>query len=296
MVYSMNEREPTITEIKTKIANLTIKIAEYKELQTQKYTIIPEPLPSTMFRTSQNHGIATATATTGLVSCNSYCHGKNGTSANSELPAAWKGAQCVSAGITNNIACNVTQPDPNEPSTIPTLSCLCKQNDNFLYNSNQTFVSDTDTDYMSPFLFNNLQPDINKLNTMRDFIKSEIENINNLIKQLSPKATENKTKIDENADRLVSTFEAMNDSFTELEAELAKPSELTGKYEMSKLKTSSNYGHFILIFIFTVVIVGCLIYIYSKPEEGNLDMFILILAILILVYYIYEYYVAKIRK
>ena len=135
-----------------------------------------------------------------------------------------------------------------------------------------------------------------KLTTKKNLIINNIENINNLIKKISPKINENKTKIDANANNLLTKFKSMKNTFNALETELAKPIDLTANYEMSKIKTSSTYGNYMLFFIFTVFIVGCLIYIYKKPEAGNLDMFILVLAIFILVYYIYEYYIEKIRK
>ena len=138
--------------------------------------------------------------------------------------------------------------------------------------------------------------DIEILNTKRSFIISELNNINSLINRISPRIDENRTKINSNVSKLINTFNVMNVEFDKLEAELEKPIELIGHYEMSKMKTSANYGNYIMFLLFAIFIIGCLIYIYKNPEGGNLDMFILGLALIILAYYLYEYYVTKIKK
>ena len=290
MDYAINDREPTITAIKQKITDLKEKIIEYQTLHENIYTSPTSETNNNIARTEKNDG---------AVSCNSYCHGVSGHSTNNELPIEWKGAQCISAGHSNNISCSIAEPDTSDPragvnTAVGYLSCLCKRNDNFLYNINPQLV--TDDDVLSPSLYSPANSDIEILNTKRSFIINELNNINSLINRISPRIDENRTKINSNVSKLINTFNVMNVEFDKLEAELEKPIELNGHYEMSKMKTSSNYGNYIMFLLFAIFIIGCLIYIYKNPEGGNLDMFILGLALIILAYYLYEYYVTKIKK
>ena len=296
MDYAINDREPTITSIKEKITTVKEKIIEYQTLYKKIYNNSPTSESNdSLFITEHNDG---------SVSCNSYCHGVGGHSTNNELPSEWKGAQCIAAGHSNGISCHTAGPDQDDPRAYHTTSenttsqgylyCLCKRNDRFPYNINAELLSDTDV--LAPSLYSPANSDIEILNTKRSFIISEINNINSLINRISPRLDENRTKINSNVSKLINTFNVMNVEFDKLETELEKPVELNGHYEISKMKTSANYGNYIMFLLFAIFIIGCLIYIYKNPEGGNLDMFILGLALIILAYYLYEYYVTKIKK
>ena len=63
-------------------------------------------------------------ADNGAASCTRYCGGVNGAPWNNELPVAWGGATCVSAGKSNNLACSYVGADPATPGQ---LECLCQQ-------------------------------------------------------------------------------------------------------------------------------------------------------------------------
>jgi len=60
----------------------------------------------------------------GTASCTRYCGGVNGAPWNNELPAAWGGATCVSAGKNGNLACSYVGTDPVTPGQ---LQCLCQK-------------------------------------------------------------------------------------------------------------------------------------------------------------------------
>jgi hypothetical protein len=63
-------------------------------------------------------------ANNGTVSCSRYCGGMSGVPWNNELPVAWGGSTCVSAGKTNNLACSYVGADPATPSQ---LECSCQK-------------------------------------------------------------------------------------------------------------------------------------------------------------------------
>ena len=60
----------------------------------------------------------------GTVSCTKYCGGMSGAPWHNELPVAWGGASCVSAGKTNNLACSYVGTDPATPGQ---LQCSCQK-------------------------------------------------------------------------------------------------------------------------------------------------------------------------
>jgi hypothetical protein len=60
----------------------------------------------------------------GTASCTRYCGGVSGAPWNNELPVAWGGATCVSAGKNNNLACSYVGADPATPGQ---LECLCQK-------------------------------------------------------------------------------------------------------------------------------------------------------------------------
>ena len=63
-------------------------------------------------------------ADNGTASCTRYCGGVGGNPWNSELPVAWGGASCLSAGKNNNLACSYVGVDP---ATAGQLQCTCQK-------------------------------------------------------------------------------------------------------------------------------------------------------------------------
>ena len=75
----------------------------------------PAPAPPAQQRVFADNGTA---------SCTRYCGGVSGAPWNNELPVAWGGATCVSAGKNNNLACSYVGADPATPGQ---LECLCQK-------------------------------------------------------------------------------------------------------------------------------------------------------------------------
>ena len=71
---------------------------------------------------------------------------------------------------------------------------------------------------------------------------------------------------------------------------------LDENFELTKITTTSNFSYYMLYLIFTIFIVGCLIYVFKNPEDSNLDMFILSLSGMIFAYYVYDYYKKRKRN
>ena len=130
-----------------------------------------------------------------------------------------------------------------------------------------------------------------------DTLYSQMSNLANTIKnsliQVTNEGTRNETSIHSNVTNLMSKIEEMNVAFNNLKIETEKPSELDGNYEVTKIKTTSNFMKHLLYIFFALLLAGCLIFINISPTEGRLDMFILGLGVIILTYYIYDYYERK---
>ena len=75
----------------------------------------PTPAPPAQQRVFADNGTA---------SCTRYCGGLSGAPWNNELPVAWGGATCVSAGKNNNLVCSYVGADPATPGQ---LECLCQK-------------------------------------------------------------------------------------------------------------------------------------------------------------------------
>ena len=128
MDYASNDREPSLTTIKTLIAELQEKIASYKAVYNSRYSI---EVQNAVIANNANN--VTVMGNNGTVSCNRYCHGSGGSAWNNELPTDWLGAQCLSAGANQDIGCDIAMVDPN--SYNQNLPCLCQRNDGFPYSS-----------------------------------------------------------------------------------------------------------------------------------------------------------------
>ena len=123
----------------------------------------------------------------------------------------------------------------------------------------------------------------------------KINDINTMLKNIDPKKKDNITFKDQNKEALLAELNQLKRTFYKLKRELKKPVLLEGNYEVSKLKTDGIYSNFILFILIAIFVIGSLVFIVINPEVGNLDMFMLGLAILIIIYYMYEYYTMKKR-
>ena len=133
----------------------------------------------------------------------------------------------------------------------------------------------------------NIKADIDKIYLE---ISTLSNTINSSLVKLEKKGTVYETSIQTNVNTLLKKIEDMNKAFINLKTETEKPNELDGSYEVSQMKTSSNFMKHLLYILFALLIGGCLIFINIFPTEGKLDMFILGLGVIVLVYYIYDYY------
>jgi hypothetical protein len=366
--YAINDREPTITLIKTQILALQEKIIAYKKTVNNRYDLAggPDALdPVNNVRIYENDG---------TVSCNTYCHGKNGQSWNNELPASWLGAQCLSAGANNDFGCtdlmgvNLQESDRSDSSQY---ECVCQRNDTFPYSS-----AESGDNIVPPNLYNfdtgesnvhqmtcgndltltkipiqcfkdlwanagcTVPPVINKtgsftlpgtsyifdvaigmldmtksglnlgtlqqailhvdpstavcmakpsLSAMRDEIMTELDDLNNLITSIKKPEDDIYAAMDKNTATLLKQYTQLQTTFLALQADLQEPIKLDGSYEATSIQVTEKFSKYILVFLFTVFFIGALCFIFIKPDAGNLDMFMLGLAIIIIVYYLYEY-------
>jgi hypothetical protein len=277
MDFYSTDREPTITDIKTLIADLNEKITNYKTAYN------PKKMESNAVMVKGNNG---------TVSCNKYCHGIGGKSWNNELPIAWKGAQCVGAGKNRNIPCSKAIKERSG-----NLECLCKRNDSFPYETRDrawrfpdVTVPDTEDTYIS-----DTHIDYSKLTNMGDSIHSQINEIDTLIKTVLPKMYDNEGHKDKIILPLLKQIEELKVTYKKLEKEAKKPNYFENKVEAEKIKATSSFNNYVLYLIYFILFFIALFFILKNPEAGNLDMFILMLGISIFIYYAYEYYVMKQR-
>ena len=134
------------------------------------------------------------------------------------------------------------------------------------------------------------------IDKMRDAIVADLTEINAIINHILPLTGAYKSQTDASVTTFLNQFEEMNAEFQVLNDALKIPSELDGKYQASHIETASNFSHYILFIILAIFFLGSLIYILKNPDVGNLDLFILALAIVILSYYLYRYIVQKMRQ
>jgi hypothetical protein len=444
MDFAINDRQPTITLIKSRLADLQKKITAYKTAVNKRYNL-DYNIAQFANDASNNKWVR---GNNGSVTCNKYCHGKNGASWNNELPSNWKGAQCLSAGANYQFGCddiNVYDIKPSnyvERPVLPSifsgmlsgtrletfgtiregitsvaegvavppagtddtpaaaaatglpgapvmpggtaatagqLTCLCQRNDTFpfssaasgddqvppnLYNFNTggntvhqmtcgddqtvkkvnkqclkdlwantgctlpldisnnglytlpgtSYVFDVSNDMVdmtkADINLGNLTTIISEateaspshcgqvpyLSEMRDDIIAELDEINSLIISTNSTMADNIIYKDRNSPVLLAQIMELKSTFDELKEDLQAPVLLDGNYEMTTIRVASKYGNYVLYLLLTLFMVGSLLYIFKNPEVGNLDMFILVLAVIIFVYYIYEYIQNRKRK
>lgn len=128
---------------------------------------------------------------------------------------------------------------------------------------------------------------------MDSFILNETNNIKILIKNLLPKMEDNHYYQNDNFTKFMQIINEINGVFRELDMKLKIPDLFDANFETAKIESTTNFNKYILYFIFAIFIIGCLIYITKNPEAGNIDMFILVLAVLIIIYYLYDYIMKK---
>ena len=117
-----------------------------------------------------------------------------------------------------------------------------------------------------------------------------------MIKSTNPTVADNIKYKERNSPILLDQFMQLKSTFDELQEHLKEPILMDGNYEMTSIRVVSKYGNYVLYLLLTLFMIGSLFYIFKNPEVGNLDMFILALAVIIFVYYIYEYIQERKRK
>ena len=131
---------------------------------------------------------------------------------------------------------------------------------------------------------------------LKEKINELAREANELIKIIIPKGDGYKAAMDMNVTRLLTKNTELQQQHAKLLEKLKEPMKLDENFELSKLTTTSNFSYYMLYLIFTIFIVGCLIFVFKNPEESNLDMFILALAGMIFAYYVYDYYKKRKRN
>lgn len=272
----ITDREPTITDIKKRIDQLNKDIIKYDTAYKNQIR-------------KNDPNFVTVYHNNGTVSCNKYCHGAGGRSWWGELPIEWKGAQCVVAGKNRNIPCSKAKKDPAEPTG--NLQCVCQRNDDFPYETHPT-------PWTKPDVTPPTAPELNttsELSKMRTSIDQQIRDIKILIQNVSPKVVENNTLKDTNTTTLLAKLAQAQTTYADLVEEIKIPDYFNASNEAANIKTNSNYNHYVLYLIFTILFIIGLLFVLKNPEAGNLDTMMLVLGLGILLYHGYEYYMMKQR-
>jgi hypothetical protein len=265
------DQEPTITDIKKRIATLNNDIIKYKTAFSAQRLGSPNP------------NIARTYGNNGAVSCNKYCHGTDGKSWNNELPVAWKGAQCVVAGKNRNIPCAQARSDPNDPGS---LQCVCQRNDQFPYEKRDNHMALPEVT-PPPLPASGTSRTVNQ---MRASIHSQIKNIKILIDNVLPKMHDNVFYQNSSVLPLLRKIKELQTTYAALVKEANIPDYYRASNETAHIKAKSGFDHYILYLLFTIFFLISLFFIFKNPEAGNLDMFMLALSGGIIVYYAYQYY------
>ncbi len=274
----MTDREPTITDIKERIADLNDQITNY-EAAFKALKLVKE-----------ESNLVTVIGNNGSVSCNKYCHGTSGQSWNNELPSAWQGAQCVAAGKNRNIPCTQAIRDPSDPMGY--LQCVCKRNDSFPYETRpnaENFPDVTDSTIVST------QHDYDDIKHMGDSISDQITAIRELIKSVNPKMEDKYSKINEAIFPLLNKIQKLQDTYEELVEKAEIPNYYDDDIEVANTQARSNFNKYGWCLLFFILFFIAFIFVLKKPEVGNLDRFMLALGVGILLYYAYNYYDMKQR-
>jgi len=141
---------------------------------------------------------------------------------------------------------------------------------------------------------------INNTDTNRDkesgAILERIDEITELIESTFPLQNDNITYTNKNIKPLLTQFNDLQKTYAQMIEDYKKPIQLQGNYEVSTIQVQSNFSQYTLYILFTLFIIGSLFHIFKNPEVGNLDMFILALALMILAYYVYEYIQMRKRR
>lgn len=150
-----------------------------------------------------------------------------------------------------------------------------------------------------------IRPLPSELTQMRTNISNEVNDIYNLVKKIMTNKTNFQSAMVFNVNKLTQTMNQLKQTEELYEAKKQKLEEetpnydskiLEGNYQSTLLTSNSSFYRYIVYLFFSIFVVGSVIFIYIKPEESNLDMFMLAFAISILLYYIYDYYKGKISN
>ena len=129
------------------------------------------------------------------------------------------------------------------------------------------------------------------LNSINTQITTNATSLNALVKEIIPIGNSNRAKIDAGVEKLLAKIDDMQNIYKDFNQLIEdEPAKLDANYEMSKIKTKSNFFKYILYLVFTVFVVGSLCLLHFFPSSAYLDMFIMALAGIIIVYYGYDYF------
>ena len=115
-------------------------------------------------------------------------------------------------------------------------------------------------------------------------------------KNIQPIQNDNVSYKNLSSAKLLTELNKLHSTFDNLKENLKKPILLEGNYEVSQLTSGANFSNYMLYFLCAIFVVVSLTFIYKNPEIGNLDIFMVVLAVGVLIYYIYDYYMMKQRK
>jgi hypothetical protein len=178
-----------------------------------------------------------------------------------------------------------------------TVLYVSDENNNILFRTGDPGWGVSNTPVPDYTLITDILDNESERDAQNNKILAEIDVIQKMLNgTLIPEGETNTMYKDNATGKLVAQLNELQTTYAELVSELKKPVELEGNYEMSGIKTNAIFSNYMLIVLFTLLLLGALIYIFQNPEVGNLDIFILGLGIVILIYYIYEYIVMKKRQ
>jgi hypothetical protein len=129
------------------------------------------------------------------------------------------------------------------------------------------------------------------LNSLYTQINTNAMSLTSLIEQVMPIGNGNRAKVDASVANLLEKIDEMQKTYHDFNTLLIdEPSKLDGNYELSNIKTNSNFFKYILYLFFAIFVIGCLSLLHFFPSSAYLDMFIMALAAIIIVYYGYDYF------
>lgn len=129
-----------------------------------------------------------------------------------------------------------------------------------------------------------------ELTKLKADINQLAKEINIMLNKISHHAPRNKAAMNTKVSTLLQRNKELQHLYARIEEKHTELITMDASYHNTRTKTESNLFLYTFYFIIVVFIVGSLMYIYTNPQDGNLDVFILALAVVIFVYYVYDYY------